>query len=486
MSPDQGAATPIEREILVGGDWSTSPSELTSRAAGTQRTLGRSWSATADQLEEATVAAVESFGALRRMASHERAQILEAAAEGLRSHAGEEISRLLAQESGKPLADSRTEVTRTATALRYAAGEAERLHGEALPLDIIPSSRGHWAITRRMPIGPVAAITPFNVPLNLSTHKIAPALAVGNPVVLKPDSRVALTMLTFAQVLVDAGVPPGALSVLPMEVEVADAMVTDERFRLLSFTGSAAVGWDMRARAGTKRVVLELGGDASVVVAEDADVDAAVSATLRGAFKHAGQLCISVQHLLVDRSLYDEVITNLAAGAERLRVGDPLEEGVDIGPMISEGAARRAVEQVEKAVARGATLLSGGRCDGAYMQPTVLVNVPSDSPLCVEEAFAPILTIEAFDRFHDAINRVNASAYGLQTGVFTRDVGAIWHAFEELEVGGVIIDNVPTYRVDHMPYGGVKRSGLGREGIPSAIGHMTEPRVLVLDPPEVE
>jgi len=467
--------------ILVGGRWEESELELVSRAPGTADEIGRTFRATAEQLDRATQDAVTAFGVTRKLASFERSELLRRISEGIVA-TRDELARLLALEAGKPLADSRTEVERTAFAFRYAAEEAERINGELLPLDLIPTSRGKWAITRRVPLGPVAGISPFNVPLSLSAHKLAPALAAGNTIVLKPDSRVALTLLLLARIMVDAGVPEGAVSMLPMDIAVADAMVTDPRFRLLSFTGSARVGWDMRARAGTKNVVLELGGDAAVIVTEDADLDAVVKRILTGAFKHAGQICISVQRVYAHRSLAAELTRRLVEESRELKVGPPLDPASQIGPMISEEAAQRAVALIDDAVGRGAELLIGGSREGAYVAPTILTGVPDGARLSREEAFAPILSVQPFDDLTEAIALVNDSDYGLQAGVFTRDIRAIWQAFEDLDVGGVIVGDIPGYRIDHMPYGGVKQSGTGREGIRYAIEHMTELRTLVITP----
>jgi acyl-CoA reductase-like NAD-dependent aldehyde dehydrogenase len=467
--------------ILVGGVWELAGEELIARAAGTGEVLGRTFQATPDQLDRATAAAATAFERTKRMPSFERAAILQRIADGILARK-DEISRSLAQEIGKPLGDSMIETERTAFLFHYAAGEAERLGGELVPLDLVASSAGKWAITRRVPIGPVAGISPFNVPLSLSAHKLAPAIAVGNSIVLKPDSRAALTLLKLAEVMVEAGVPEGAISVLPMAVGVADAMVTDDRFKLLSFTGSARVGWDMKARAGRKQVVLELGGNAAVVVAADADLEVVMKRLVQGAFKYAGQICISTQRILVHSSLANELRERLVAGAESQVVGDALDEKVDLGPMISEQAAEKAVAMVNEAVAAGATLLTGGSRNGAYMLPTLLEGVPADARISREEAFAPVATLEVFDDLADAIARVNDSDYGLQAGIFTRDLRTIWAAFEGLDVGGVIVNDIPGYRIDHMPYGGVKDSGLGREGIKYAIEHMTELRTLVITP----
>ncbi len=467
--------------ILVGGVWESSGDDLVARAAGTGDVLGRTFLATAEQLDRATAAAVVAFDVTKRMPSFERAAILQRIAGGILARK-DEIARSMAQEIGKPLGDSLVETERTAFLFHYAAGEAERMGGELLPLDLVASSAGKWAITRRIPIGPVAGISPFNVPLSLSAHKLAPAIAAGNPIVLKPDSRVALTLLKLAEVMVDAGVPEGALSMLPMAIDVADAMVTDDRFKLLSFTGSARVGWDMKARAGRKQVVLELGGNAAAIVAEDADLDVVMKRLVQGAFKYAGQICISTQRILVHSSLADELRMRMVAGAEALLVGDALNLGVDLGPMISEQAAEKTKTLVDEAISMGGTLLAGGSRNGAYMRPTLLEGVPAEARLMREEAFAPVATFDVFDNLTEAIARVNDSDFGLQAGVFTRDLRTIWAAFEGLDVGAVIINDVPGYRIDHMPYGGVKDSGLGREGVKYAIEHMTELRTLVISP----
>ncbi len=467
--------------IYVAGRWEESELELISVAPGTGEEIGRTFRATAEQLERATAAAVTAFEQTRRAAAYERSAALHSISRGI-VRDREILGTLLAREAGKPLGDALVEVDRTSFLFRHAAEEAERIRGELVPLDLIPTSRGKYAITRRVPLGPVAGISPFNVPLSLAAHKLAPAIAAGDTIVLKPDSRVALTLLHLARIIDEAGLPEGAVSILPMDIEVGDRLVTDPRFRLLSFTGSARVGWDMRARAGSKNVVLELGGDGAVIVAADADLDTVVPRLLVGSFKYAGQICISVQRIFVHRSLADELQRRLVAGAAELRVGPPLEEGVDLGPMISEVAAERTLALVDEAVAAGATLLAGGTRDGAYVRPTVLTGVPTEVRLAREEAFAPVVLVEPFDELGEAIARVNASDYGLQAGVFTSDLATLWEAFDDLEVGGVVIGDVPTYRIDHMPYGGVKDSGMGREGVRYAIEHMTELRSLIITP----
>lgn len=468
-------------EVLVGGAWEPAPDPRPALAAGTDRVIGQRGEASADQLERATQAAVEAFARTRRLASYERGELLRRVAELIAAEA-EPLAATLAAEVGKPITDARLEVSRTAMTFRMAGEEAERIGGEVLPLDLLPTARNRVGITRRMPIGPIAAITPFNVPLSLSAHKVAPALAAGNTVVLKPDTRAALTLLRLADIMVRAGVPEGALSVLPMSIDVADRMVTDERFRMLTFTGSARVGWSLRARAGTKKVTLELGGNGAVIVDRSADVARAVARTVAGGFKYAGQLCISVQRAYVHRSVWDEYVTGVVEAAAALRVGDPMDEKTQVGPMISVDAAQRAVSLIEEAVAAGARVLTGGERDGAFVTPTVVEHVPPTAGLVAEEAFAPVVVVTAYDELGEALRAVNDGPYGLQAGFFTRDLPQAWTAFEDLDVGALVINDVPTFRVDSMPFGGVKSSGLGREGVRYAIEDMTEQRLLVLAP----
>jgi glyceraldehyde-3-phosphate dehydrogenase (NADP+) len=467
--------------LLVGGAWERNGSPLTATAPDDGRVLGTTFEATPEQLDRATDAAVRAFAVTRKLASFERGEILRHAAELINADV-EGLATCLAAEIGKPVNDSRLEVRRTAAAFRMAGEEAERIGGEVMPLDLLPSSRGRWGITRQMPIGPVAAISPFNVPLSLSAHKVAPALAAGCSVVLKPDSRSALTMLRLARLIADAGVPDGALSVLPMSTATGDAMVTDDRFRMLSFTGSVKAGWDIRARAGTKKVTLELGGTAPVIIDETADAAHAAARTVAGAFKFAGQLCISVQRAIVHRSVYDEFVDALVAGASGLSVGDPLAEGTQMGPMISLPAAQRIRSWVDEAVGGGARKLTGSAGDGPYVMPHVIDQVPPDAQLGCQEAFGPVVTVTPFDDIDEAFRIADSTPYGLQAGYFTRDLGRSWRAFEELEFGAVVVNDVPAFRVDSMPFGGVKSSGLGREGIRWAIADMTEPRLLVVTP----
>jgi acyl-CoA reductase-like NAD-dependent aldehyde dehydrogenase len=352
-----------------------------------------------------------------------------------------------------------------------------------IPLDLMPASRDRVGITRRFPIGPIAGISPFNFPLNLAAHKVAPAIATGNPIVLKPPSKDPLTMLAVAEIIEAAGAPAGSVSILPMTRELGDRMVADPRFKLLTFTGSPSVGWRMKERAGKKRVVLELGGNAGVIVDRSADLDWAVRRCLVGGFAYAGQVCISVQRAFIHEDVWDQFMGPFVEGARALKVGDPLDPTTDLGPMVDANAASRTQRWVDEAVALGGKVLVGGKADGTFFPPTVLTDVPATAQVCSNEAFAPLVVAFPFHDLDEAIAKVNDSMFGLQTGVFTNDLAGAWRAFGELEVGGVIINDVPTYRIDNMPYGGVKDSGLGREGLRYAMDDMTEIRIMVLAQP---
>jgi glyceraldehyde-3-phosphate dehydrogenase (NADP+) len=345
----------------------------------------------------------------------------------------------------------------------------------------MPSSKGRSAIVRRFPIGPIAGISPFNFPLNLALHKIAPAIASGNTIVLKPPSRDPLTMLLFAEIVEAAGVPKGAISIMPMDREVGDALVEDPRFKLLSFTGSPDVGWAMKNRAGMKKVVLELGGNAGVIVDRDADIDFAVNRIKVGAFAYAGQVCISVQRVFVHEDVYDEFKDKLVRAVESIKIGDPLDRTTDLGPMIDRKSLLRTQNWVETASKEGARVLTGGEITENTFSPAVIENADPASFICTKEAFAPLVTISPVKSFGEAIRKINDSDFGLQAGVFTNSLEKALVAYENIDVGGVVINDVPTYRIDHMPYGGVKASGLGREGLKYAIEDMTEPRIMVLN-----
>ncbi|MET7397987.1 aldehyde dehydrogenase family protein [Dactylosporangium sp. NPDC005572] len=469
----------MDHPIYVAGEWQTSgdPLPVTNPADGSL--VGRTFNASPEQYERAVTAAQAVAGQQAKQPAYERGRQLRAIAERILARK-DEIGALIALEAGKPVRDAVVEAERGAFTFRLAAEEAERSYGEVIPLDLNEVSRGRTGITRRFPIGPVAGISPFNLPLGLAAHKVAPALATGCPIVLKPPSAAPLTMLLVAQIIDEVGALPGSVSVLPMSRALGDRLVEDPRFNLLTFTGSPAVGWSMKARAGRKKVVLELGGNAGAIVDTTADLDHAAARCAYGAFKYAGQICISVQRIFVLEDVWEPFLERFLARTDALVVGDPSDAGVDLGPLIDDGAAARTQGWVDEAVAAGATLLRGGKGEGRYFAPTVLTDVPHDANICREEAFAPVVVLERVAGFDAALAAVNDSAFGLQAGVFTNDLRHSWQAFNELHVGGVVLNDAPTYRIDHMPYGGVKDSGLGREGLRWAMEDMTEIRIFVV------
>jgi glyceraldehyde-3-phosphate dehydrogenase (NADP+) len=471
-------------KIYLAGRWVDSPDRLeVANPADPETPAGATYNATEEQYEEAVTAAVAAFEHTRVLPAYERGRALREISAGIKARR-EEIGRLLSLEAGKPIRDALVEVDRATLTFRLGAEEAERTYGETIPLDLMPSSKGRVGITRRFPIGPVAAISPFNFPLNLAAHKLSPAIAAGCSIVLKPPSKDPLTMLTVAEIVDGVGLPAGAVSILPMTRELGDRMVADDRFKLLSFTGSPSVGWRMKERAGKKKVVLELGGNAGVIVDKTADLDWAAKRCVIGAFAYAGQVCISVQRMFVHEDVREAFLDKFMAGVKALHVGDPLDPVTDVGPMVDDAAAARTQRWVDEAVQLGGKVVTGGRATGAYFEPTVLENVPAEAQVCSNEAFAPVVVVFPFSDFGDAIKGVNDSFFGLQTGVFTNDLGHAWHAFNELEVGGVIVNDIPTYRIDNMPYGGVKDSGQGREGLRWSIEDMTELRIMVLAQPQ--
>jgi acyl-CoA reductase-like NAD-dependent aldehyde dehydrogenase len=435
--------------------------------------------ADAAAIDRAIGAAVQAAEPMARMAPFERQAVLEHCVTRLKERA-EELAYSLCVEAGKPIRDSRGEVARLIDTFRIAAAEAVRIGGEVLNLEISPRARGYAGMYKRVPIGPCSFISPFNFPLNLAAHKIAPAIAAGCPFVLKPASRTPIGALTIGEILAETDLPRGAFSILPCHRDGADLFTTDERLKLLSFTGSAAVGWKLKSQAGKKKVILELGGNAACIVDEDVDLKDAVDRIIVGAFYQSGQSCISVQRILVHERVYDELRDRLVAATKALKMGDPKVEETFIGPMISEDEAKRLESWINDAEQAGGRVLCGGRRDGVMLEAALLENVPKDQPLCAEEAFGPVAVLDRFSDFDAALDEVNNSRYGLQTGVFTRDVYKIQRAWDRLEVGGVIIGDAPSWRVDNMPYGGVKDSGLGREGVRYAIEDMTEPRLLVI------
>jgi acyl-CoA reductase-like NAD-dependent aldehyde dehydrogenase len=463
--------------IYLAGEFVEAGSPLEIRNPATGDLVATTFQAGPAELDRATRAAVDAFAQTRRLASFERRDVLAHVADRI-SEEADELAELLTRESGKPIRDARGEVARGALTFRTAGEEALRINGEWMPLDWNAANRGRSGLVRRYPIGPVAGISPFNFPLNLAVHKVAPAIAAGCSVVLKPPSKDPLVMLRVARYIHETSLPKGAVSILPMDRPTGDAMVRDDRFKLLSFTGSPSVGWKMKADAGRKKVVLELGGNAGAIVDETANLDWAVSRLVYGSFAYSGQVCISVQRIYVVESVYDEFQRRFVEKVASVKQGDPLDPATDLGPMVDEGAVSRTHQWVTEAIEQGARRLAGGEPDGLFYPPTVLVDAPKGCRVCGEEVFAPVVNLFPVPDFTAAIAEINDSRFGLQCGVFTNDMERTLQAHDELEVGGVIVNDIPTWRIDPMPYGGVKDSGLGREGLRWSIEDMTEPRLL--------
>jgi acyl-CoA reductase-like NAD-dependent aldehyde dehydrogenase len=465
--------------FFLNGNWSTHGREVVVTSPYDRSVLAVLSEAERQDVEVAIDSAVRAFEVTRKMTSYQRANVLRKVADGIATRR-EEFARTICQEAGKPIKTSRIEVERAIGTFQIAAEESTRIYGEYMPLDTLESTSGRWGLVRRFPLGPVFAITPFNFPLNLVAHKVAPAMAAGCPLILKPAPQTPISSLLLAEIVQESGWPEGAFAVMPMSNENAGLLVADDRIKLLTFTGSAAVGWQLKSHAGKKRVTLELGGNAGVIVHSDADLDYAAQRCVAGGFSYAGQTCISVQRILVHQPVFQKFTDLLVQGVRKLKMGDPMQETTDIPPLIREQDAMRSVEWIEEAVKGGAKLLYGGKRNGAMVEPTVLTGTHPEMRVNCAEIFAPVVTVEPYEDFREALRQINNSAYGLQAGVLTRDALLIQMAFEELEVGAVIAGDVPSFRVDQMPYGGVKDSGLGREGLRYSIEDMTERRLLVM------
>jgi glyceraldehyde-3-phosphate dehydrogenase (NADP+) len=441
--------------------------------------VGRHGVCTEAHIDEAIAYAVRGFETTRALSSSERYDILRRVAGAIEAQA-EEFAHVIAREVGKPLKFARIEVQRAIATFTIASEEAKRIGGEILPLDLNEASRGRTGFVRRFPIGVVAGISPFNFPLNLVAHKLAPAMAAGNAFVLKPASSASLAALALGKAIVDAGYPKEAVNIVPAPGRTAERLATDDRVGVLTFTGSAPVGWALKAKAGRKKVVLELGGNAGVIVDASADLKDAIPRLVSAAFAYSGQVCIKTQRILVHRSVFERFVVDFAAAADAVPVGDPMDPEVVVGPMIDDSNVLRVESWVAEAVAEGAKLHTGRIRSGRVVPPIVLTEAAFTSKVVCEEVFGPVVTVQPFDAFDQAIAEVNRSAFGLQAGVFTNDLRHAWRAYEELQVGGVIVNDASSYRIDHMPYGGVKASGFGREGVRYAIESMTEPRLLAL------
>jgi acyl-CoA reductase-like NAD-dependent aldehyde dehydrogenase len=477
----QMTATPVNTQgFFVDGKWIEDGDLVEIRAPYDGSVIASVFQGRREHAEAAIAAAVKAFGTTRRLPAFERQRVLRRVSESI-AERKQEFARTMAQEAGKPIKAARTEVERAIFTFNVAAEESTRIYGEYLPLDWQEFTAGRWGIVRRFPLGPIAGITPFNFPLNLVAHKVAPAIAAGCPMVLKPAPQTPLTAMLLAEAVQQAGWPDGGLNVLPLSNEDAGLLVSDERIKLISFTGSAAVGWQIKKNCGKKKVVLELGGNAGVIVHNDADLAYAADRCVVGGFSYAGQTCISVQRIVVERSAFARFTDLLLEGVKKLKTGDPLDDSTDLGPLIRESDAVRASDWIQEAVRGGARLLCGGQRRGPVLEPTVLTGTRPEMKVNCQEIFAPVVTVEPYEDFNQALKQINNSPYGLQAGLFTRDAKLIFNAYEELEVGALIAGDVPAFRIDHMPYGGVKDSGLGREGLRYAIEEMTEPKLLVMN-----
>lgn len=443
--------------------------------------LVRDQIACAEEARELAAQVAAAFPRTSALPSHARAKILLEVSEGLQRES-EAFAKLITEEVKKPLKESRREVARAVFTFRWASEEAKRFGGELLPLDLDANSEGRVALTRRFPRGPALFITPFNFPLNLVAHKVAPAIAVGAPFVLKPAPQAPRTALKLAELIMSAGWPAEGMAVVSAPIEVAEALVRDDRFAILSFTGSAKVGWHLKSIAGKKHVVLELGGNAGVVVAADADIPWAAARCAWGAYYYSGQVCISVQRILVEAPVYEEFKDLLLKNIAELKEGDPMDEKTDIGPLINEEAAARVESWIKEAVTAGGKVLVGGKRRGDRIPATLVENVPDECKLSCEEAFGPVATLEKVPSRERAIEKLAKSSYGLQAGIFTNDLRQILSAWQKLPVGGLIVNDIPSYRSDAMPYGGTKDSGIGREGVRHAMEEFTEVRTLVIKP----
>lgn len=467
------------KKILIGGEWREAGESFTVGSPYTGELIAEVYSANESEAAEAIAHAVTGAKEMRALARFQIAAGLRRIAEGI-SARKDEFARTIALEAAKPIRLARGEVERAVATFNWAAGEAERFVGSVVPIDVQPNGRGKTAWTQRIPRGVIYGITPFNFPINLVAHKVAPALAAGNAIIIKPSQRTPLTALLLGEVFMTSGLPGSALQIVPMDVKYMDSVLEDASVAMISFTGSSAVGWELKQKSGKKAVALELGGNAPVIVDETADIQRSVDKTLTGAFAYAGQICISVQRVYIQETVFDSWTAKLIAGAKGFIKGDPLNEQTQLSVMIDENAAKKAESWVKEAVDNGARVLCGGGRDGQMLEATIITGTDPEMRVVSEEIFAPVVVVEKFTDFAEAVDMANDSKYGLQAGIFTRDLANMNYAAENLEYGGVIVNDVPTFRVDNMPYGGSKDSGFGREGVRYAMEEMSEIRLIVV------
>ncbi len=470
----------IHKKLFMNGEWRETSETFQIRSPFTQEIIAEVSAANRNEMEEAIAAAENASKEMKNLARFEIARGLRKIADGIEARRGE-FAETICRESAKPITFARGEVERGIATFNLAAGEAERFVGEIIPVNAQVGGKGKTASTLRVPRGVIYGITPFNFPLNLVGHKVAPALASGNAIIIKPSDKTPLTALLLAEVFAESGLPPSAFQVVPMDVKNMDLILGDERIQMISFTGSAAVGWQLKNQCGKKMIALELGGNAPVIVDETADVEKSLERTTMGAFAYSGQVCISVQRVYIHEKIFDEWTEKFVNNAKKLKIGNPLDETTQLSVMIDENAAKKAEGWINEAIGAEAQLLCGGKRDGARLDATVLTNTSPEMRVVSEEIFAPVAIVEKFADFAEAVDASNNSKFGLQAGVFTRNLSNANYAAENLEYGGVIINDVPTFRVDNMPYGGIKQSGFGREGVRYAMEEMSEIRLIVQD-----
>jgi glyceraldehyde-3-phosphate dehydrogenase (NADP+) len=469
-----------EYGALVDGQWLKTGDAVEVRSPYDGSLVAVVHRAGPNEIEQAIAAATSAFQETRKMPSWQRADILHRIADGIKERR-EEFARTIALEAGKPIRTARAEVDRAIFPFDVAAEESLRIYGEIVPLDWMPGMENRIAHIRRVPLGPVAGISPFNFPLNLVAHKVAPALAAGNPILIRPATQTPVSSFKLGELVLEAGWPAGGFAVIPSTTQDASPLIEDLRIKKLTFTGSPAVGWALKQRAGRKRVTLELGGNAGTIIHSDADVAYAAERIVVGGFSYAGQSCISVQRIYTHMDVYEEFVDEFVPRVKALKVGDPLDEETDVGPLIDRGAADRVESWLEEATAGGAEVLAGGKREGTLWQPTVLAAIEEEMRVSCQEVFAPLVGLYRYTDVNQAIKAVDTSDFGLQAGIFTQDWNIIQNAFDDIEVGGLMVNDVSTFRVDHMPYGGVKASGFGREGLRYAIEEMTEMKLLTLN-----
>jgi glyceraldehyde-3-phosphate dehydrogenase (NADP+) len=469
-----------EFKFLVGGEWRSSDEKVYIANPFNGSAVGVVLMAHEKDVDEAIQHSVDAFSIMRTLSGYERSKILSKIAHAIEKRRTE-FAELITNESGKPIRFSEAEVDRAIFTFSITSEEATRINGEVIPLDGMSTVKNRKGIVTRFPLGPVACISPFNFPLNLIAHKIAPAIASGNSFIIKPPPQAPLTSLMLGECLLESGLPQNTVSILPSSNTSAELLVTDPRVAMLSFTGSARVGWELKQKAGKKKVTLELGGNAAVIVDKHADLNLAIERCVLGAFAYAGQVCIKVQRIFVHKDVYKQFEMKFLEACSEVKVGNPLESDTIVGPMISLAEAERVEQWVKEAVSGGANIAWGGKRKGSMFEPTVLDSVTPAMKVCSEEVFGPVVTLQSVTSVEDAVNASNNSRYGLQAGIFSSDLSSIMYAYRHLNVGGVIANDYPTFRVDNMPYGGVKDSGSGREGVRYAIQEMTEPKLLVLE-----